>query len=101
MDNSDAFQATSLPLILLAFGSNLQLDIYPTKMVDFAGLTSWPDAEKGHYSDRQAPTLTRTIVEFLEACPYLGVMHKDLKPENFLFEYVDEDVLKTIDFGHF
>lgn len=28
-----------------AVSYSLQLDIYPTKMVDFAGLTSWPDAE--------------------------------------------------------
>ncbi|KAL8172567.1 hypothetical protein V2J09_024371 [Rumex salicifolius] len=55
---------------------------------------------KGHYSERQAAQLIRTIVGVVEACHSLGVMHRDLKPENFLFESFDEDAkLKATDFG--
>ncbi|CAA7033892.1 unnamed protein product [Microthlaspi erraticum] len=56
--------------------------------------------QRGHYTERKAAELTRTIVGVLEACHSLGVMHRDLKPENFLFVSKDEDsLLKTIDFG--
>ncbi|GAB4844818.1 Calcium-dependent protein kinase 4 [Ancistrocladus abbreviatus] len=55
---------------------------------------------KGHYSERQAAQLIKTIVGVVEACHSLGVMHRDLKPENFLFENNDEDAkLKATDFG--
>ncbi|KAJ0714666.1 putative protein kinase CAMK-CDPK family [Helianthus annuus] len=56
--------------------------------------------KKGHYSERKAADLVRTIAGVIEACHSLGVMHRDLKPENFLFVDEDEDSpLKTIDFG--
>jgi calcium-dependent protein kinase len=56
--------------------------------------------QKGHYSERKAAELTRTIVGVVQACHSLGVMHRDLKPENFLFYDKEEDSpLKTIDFG--
>ncbi|KAL7596270.1 hypothetical protein Lser_V15G28622 [Lactuca serriola] len=56
--------------------------------------------KKGHYSERKAADLARTIVSVIEACHSLGVMHRDLKPENFLFVDEHEDSpLKTIDFG--
>lgn len=55
---------------------------------------------RGHYSERKAAELTRTIVGVVEACHSLGVMHRDLKPENFLLVNEEEDsLLKTIDFG--
>ncbi|KAL9242547.1 hypothetical protein vseg_016537 [Gypsophila vaccaria] len=55
---------------------------------------------KGHYTERKAADLARTIVSVVEACHSLGVMHRDLKPENFLFVNEKEDSpLKTIDFG--
>lgn len=54
----------------------------------------------GHYTERQAAELARTIVGVIEACHSLGVMHRDLKPENFLFVDSREDSpLKAIDFG--
>lgn len=57
-------------------------------------------AERGHYSEKKAACLTRTIVGVIEACHSLGVMHRDLKPENFLLVNGDEDSpMKTIDFG--
>lgn len=56
--------------------------------------------KRGHYSERQAAELTRTIVGVIQACHSMGVMHRDLKPENFLFVSEEEDSpLKTIDFG--
>lgn len=56
--------------------------------------------QHGHYTERKAAELTRTIVGVVEACHSLGVMHRDLKPENFLLVNEEEDsLLKTIDFG--
>nr|UEN74728.1 calcium-dependent protein kinase [Silybum marianum] len=56
--------------------------------------------QKGHYSEREAAKLMKTIVGVVEACHSLGVMHRDLKPENFLFDTPAEDAqLKAIDFG--
>jgi calcium-dependent protein kinase len=56
--------------------------------------------QRGHYSERKARDLIRTIVRVVESCHSLGVMHRDLKPENFLFSSSDEDApLKAIDFG--
>ncbi|XP_060186789.1 calcium-dependent protein kinase 1-like [Lycium barbarum] len=56
--------------------------------------------QRGHYTERKAAELTRTIFGVVEACHSLGVMHRDLKPENFLFVNQKEDsLLKTIDFG--
>uniref|UniRef100_A0A1D1YA88 non-specific serine/threonine protein kinase n=1 Tax=Anthurium amnicola TaxID=1678845 RepID=A0A1D1YA88_9ARAE len=56
--------------------------------------------QKGHYSERKAAQLIKTIVGVVEACHSLGVMHRDLKPENFLFVNEDEDAaLKATDFG--
>lgn len=56
--------------------------------------------QRGHYTERKAAELTRTIVGVVEECHSLGVMHRDLKPENFLLVDKKEDsLLKTIDFG--
>lgn len=56
--------------------------------------------QRGHYTERKAAELTRTIVGVVEACHSLSVMHRDLKPENFLFvDQKEESLLKTIDFG--
>ncbi|GAA0146793.1 non-receptor serine/threonine protein kinase [Lithospermum erythrorhizon] len=56
--------------------------------------------KKGHYSEREAAKLIKTIVGVVEACHSLGVMHRDLKPENFLFTNNGDDAtLKTTDFG--
>ncbi|KAL0374760.1 UNVERIFIED_CONTAM: Calcium-dependent protein kinase [Sesamum radiatum] len=56
--------------------------------------------QRGHYTEKKAAELARTIVSVVEACHSLGVMHRDLKPENFLFvDDEEESLLKTIDFG--
>ncbi|XP_058224819.1 calcium-dependent protein kinase 8-like [Rhododendron vialii] len=55
---------------------------------------------RGHYTERAAAVVMRTIVEVVETCHRHGVMHRDLKPENFLFANKKESApLKAIDFG--
>ncbi|XP_043724682.1 calcium-dependent protein kinase 13 [Telopea speciosissima] len=55
---------------------------------------------RGHYTERAAATVTRTIVEVVQLCHKHGVIHRDLKPENFLFANKKENSpLKAIDFG--
>ncbi|CAN1235398.1 Calcium-dependent protein kinase 11 [Linum perenne] len=55
---------------------------------------------KGHYSEKEASKLIKTIVGVVETCHSLGVMHRDLKPENFLLDTRGDDAkLKSIDFG--
>ncbi|GLT82178.1 hypothetical protein SLE2022_005850 [Rubroshorea leprosula] len=55
---------------------------------------------RGHYTERAAAVVMRTIVEVVQVCHKHGVMHRDLKPENFLFANKKEtSPLKTIDFG--
>ncbi|EFJ22116.1 calcium dependent protein kinase 7 [Selaginella moellendorffii] len=55
---------------------------------------------RGHYTERAAAGVIRTIVEVVQACHRQGVMHRDLKPENFLFANRKENsALKAIDFG--
>ncbi|KAE9618352.1 hypothetical protein Lal_00047605 [Lupinus albus] len=56
--------------------------------------------QKGHYSEKEAVKLIKTIVGVVEACHSLGVIHRDLKPENFLFDTPGEDAkMKATDFG--
>ncbi|KAJ4809345.1 Calcium-dependent protein kinase [Rhynchospora pubera] len=55
---------------------------------------------RGHYTERAAAVVTKTIVEVVQMCHKHGVMHRDLKPENFLFGNKKETApLKAIDFG--
>uniref|UniRef100_A0A0D9XAC0 non-specific serine/threonine protein kinase n=1 Tax=Leersia perrieri TaxID=77586 RepID=A0A0D9XAC0_9ORYZ len=55
---------------------------------------------RGHYSERAAANLFRTIADVVQLCHSNGVIHRDLKPENFLFANKSEDSpLKVIDFG--
>ncbi|KAG7587054.1 EF-hand domain [Arabidopsis thaliana x Arabidopsis arenosa] len=55
---------------------------------------------RGHYTERAAATVARTIAEVVRMCHVNGVMHRDLKPENFLFANKKENsALKAIDFG--
>ncbi|KAK1667453.1 hypothetical protein QYE76_055612 [Lolium multiflorum] len=55
---------------------------------------------RGHYTERAAAGVTRTIVEVVQLCHRHGVIHRDLKPENFLFANKKENSpLKAIDFG--
>ncbi|KAJ6793627.1 calcium-dependent protein kinase 13-like [Iris pallida] len=55
---------------------------------------------RGHYTERAASEVVRTIVEVVQICHRHGVIHRDLKPENFLFANKKESSpLKAIDFG--
>ncbi|KAI4324297.1 hypothetical protein L6164_023848 [Bauhinia variegata] len=55
---------------------------------------------KGHYTERAAANITKTILEVCKVCHDHGVIHRDLKPENFLYADSSENsALKTIDFG--
>ena len=55
---------------------------------------------RGHYTERAAAAVTKTIVEVVQLCHHHGVIHRDLKPENFLFANKKENSpLKAIDFG--
>ncbi|XP_060216036.1 calcium-dependent protein kinase 7-like [Lycium barbarum] len=55
---------------------------------------------RGHYTERAAAFIMKTIVEVVQMCHMHGVMHRDLKPENFLFGNKKETApLKAIDFG--
>jgi len=55
---------------------------------------------RGHYTERAAALVTKTILEVVKVCHKHGVIHRDLKPENFLYASIAEDApLKAIDFG--
>ncbi|KAF3509698.1 hypothetical protein F2Q69_00009598 [Brassica cretica] len=55
---------------------------------------------RGHYTERAAAGVTKTIVEVVQLRHKHGVIHRDLKPENFLFANKKENSpLKAIDFG--
>ncbi|KAE8729061.1 Calcium-dependent protein kinase 9 [Hibiscus syriacus] len=55
---------------------------------------------KGSYSERQAASIFRQIVNVVHACHFMGVMHRDLKPANFLLVNKDENSpIKATDFG--
>ncbi|KAM7272777.1 hypothetical protein ACFE04_027440 [Oxalis oulophora] len=72
-----------------------------------AGASTKPGGElfdriiaKGHYTERAAASLLRTIVQIVHTCHSMGVIHRDLKPENFLLLSKDETApLKATDFG--
>ncbi len=45
-------------------------------------------AEKGHFSEKQAAEVMRTVVSVVHHCHTMNVIHRDLKPENFLVRRV-------------
>ncbi|XVE51117.1 hypothetical protein DITRI_Ditri02bG0013200 [Diplodiscus trichospermus] len=54
----------------------------------------------GHYSERAAAAIFRSVVNVVHICHSMAVMHRDLKPENFLLSSKDERaMLKATDFG--
>ncbi|KAK8946342.1 Calcium-dependent protein kinase 2 [Platanthera zijinensis] len=55
---------------------------------------------KGHYTERAAAGIFRAIMNVVNTCHFMGVIHRDFKPENFLFATEDEGaMLKATDFG--
>jgi calcium-dependent protein kinase len=54
----------------------------------------------GCFDEKRAAELMRIIVRFIQSCHSLGVMHRDLKLENFMLADEDDDFsVKAIDFG--
>lgn len=57
-------------------------------------------AEKGHFSEKAAADVMRTVVSVVHHCHTMNVIHRDLKPENFLLSSKGpEAILKATDFG--
>lgn len=55
---------------------------------------------KHHYSEKDAASMMRTILQALGYCHTMGVLHRDLKPENFLLsENGPNAKIKIADFG--
>lgn len=56
---------------------------------------------RGYYSEKAAAEIFKSIMEAIQVMHTSNVIHRDVKPENFLFSTDDEDkaVLKAIDFG--
>ncbi|XP_062522193.1 calcium/calmodulin-dependent protein kinase type 1D-like [Corticium candelabrum] len=55
---------------------------------------------KGSYSEKDASTLTKQILEAVNYLHIMGIVHRDLKPENLLYYSEDEDSKIMIsDFG--
>ena len=55
---------------------------------------------RGHYTEKDAAALVRTIVTVVSHCHAMNVIHRDLKPENFLLADPSADArLKATDFG--
>ncbi|XP_028794261.1 calcium-dependent protein kinase 29 [Neltuma alba] len=55
---------------------------------------------KGNYSEKEAAALIRQIVTVVHVCHFMGVMHRDVKPENFLMTSQDDHApMKATDFG--
>lgn len=57
-------------------------------------------AERGHFTEKAAAEVMRTIVSVVHHCHTMNVIHRDLKPENFLLSSkADDAILKATDFG--
>ena len=56
--------------------------------------------KKGHFTEHDAATQTRDLVSGLHALHEHDILHLDIKPENILFDSMDEDAkVKITDFG--
>jgi calcium-dependent protein kinase len=56
--------------------------------------------EKKSYSEKDAASVVRQMLEVVAVCHLNGIIHRDLKPENFLFDSEgDSASLKVTDFG--
>lgn len=57
-------------------------------------------ADRGHFSEKAAADVMRTIVSVVNHCHTMNVIHRDLKPENFLLSSKGEKaIIKATDFG--
>lgn len=54
-------------------------------------------AEKGRFDEREALEIVEPVLEVLDAVHEQGIVHRDVKPQNILFDEADRP--KLIDFG--
>ena len=53
-----------------------------------------------YYSEKDSAGILKSIANALQTCHSMGVIHRDVKPENFLFSSeVENTMLKAIGFG--
>ncbi|CAN6821334.1 unnamed protein product [Brassica oleracea] len=56
--------------------------------------------KESRYSERDAAVVVRQMLKVAAECHLRGLVHRDMKPENFLFKSTEEDSpLKATDFG--
>lgn len=67
------------------------------ELLSGADLCTW--LMRGFYSEEKAARLSRQMLLALAYLHELGVAHRDVKPENFLFEDQQSERMKLIDFG--
>ena len=53
----------------------------------------------GYFSERDAATIIKAVLQAIAYCHSIGLVHRDLKPEHILLEGNDLDHIKIIDFG--
>mmetsp|Transcript_682 Transcript_682/g.1430 ORF Transcript_682/g.1430 Transcript_682/m.1430 type:complete len:561 (+) Transcript_682:79-1761(+) len=56
-------------------------------------------SKSGHFSEHEASVLMRHMLKGLVACHQRGIIHKDIKPENYMFRQGPASSLKMIDLG--
>jgi len=54
---------------------------------------------RGSFNEAQAAHYMKAILSVIAYCHERNIVHCDLKPENFLFDSENSEVLKAIDFG--
>lgn len=56
--------------------------------------------QKSKYTEKEAATLMKSILDGVAYCHKNHIVHRDLKPENFLYlTKADDSPIKIIDFG--
>ena len=56
--------------------------------------------KKGHFTEHDAAVITRDLISGLHALHEHDILHLDIKPENILFDSMEEDAkIKITDFG--
>lgn len=51
-------------------------------------------------TEKDAAIYMKQVIKAVFYCHNAGIVHKDLKPENLVFESEDQEILKLIDFGN-
>ena len=63
-------------------------------------LPQWLLAREEPYSERLAARLAYECLQAVRCCHDLGIVHRDIKPQNLLFGSPSDDArLKLVDFG--